>query len=362
LKILHVVRQFYPMIGGIENYVLKLSAEQLKNNEVTVLTLNRSFVDGSVLPEKETINGINIIRIPYIGSKRYPIALSSLKYLKDYDVIHVHCVDFFIDYLAITKLLHKKKIILTTHGGFFHTKKFSLLKILFFNCITRFTIKGCDKVIACGDNDFNIFSKISSKVVKIDNGVNTKPYINNEKLVKIGTIVYVGRIDIHKRIDNIIRVVKAIHDKGFLANLHIIGPDWNKLRPELEKLASQLNINNSVVFKGAVSDQELINEYKEAQIFVSASEYEGFGLSAIEALSSGTLCVVHKNNSFLKLFEDTKFAILSDFSNTEETANKIIEILNLPFDKYNSLSKQAREYANQYSWEYVEQKITKFYN
>ena len=349
------------MIGGIENYVLSLALEQQKNNEVSILTLNRSFVDGEILPATDKIESINIYRIPYKGSNRYPIALSAIKYVKEYDVIHIHCVDFFVDYLAFTKLFHRKKIILTTHGGFFHTKKFGIIKKLFFNFITRFTVKLCDKVIACGDNDYDIFSKISKKVIKIDNGVDIKTYINSEKRVKSNTLIYVGRIDIHKRIDNLIHVVKAIQDKGISVKLRIIGPDWNKQKNKLERLANELNIGGNIVFEGAISSIELIKAYQEATVFLSASEYEGFGLSAIEALSSGTLCVVHKNDSFLKLFDNKEFALLSDFSDYNDTATKIIKLASLPENEYNALSSKARDYAKQYSWEIVEKKITNLY-
>jgi alpha-1,3-mannosyltransferase len=347
------------MIGGIENYVLSLAREQQKDNEVSILTLNRSFVDGKILPATDKVESINIYRIPYSGSHRYPIALSAVKYLKNYDILHVHCIDFFIDYIALTKPFHGKKIILTTHGGFFHTKKFGLLKKVFFHCITRCTIKFCYRVIACSESDYSIITKISSNVTRIDNGVNITPYINTEKKIKPGTFVYVGRIDVHKRIDNLIKVVKALNDNGAPVILHIIGPDWNRQRSELEKFARQLNIPNNIVFDGVISDRELVKSYQEAQLFLSASEYEGFGISAIEALSSGTLCVVHHNDNFKNLFNNKNFAVLTDFSNTDETASRIIALLH--DGTYAELSAQAREFAKQYSWDITGKKITQSY-
>ena len=67
MKILHITRQFYPLIGGMENYVLNLAEQQIKNgHSVTVLTLNRSFVNNEKLSNYEKLdNGIEIYRIPF---------------------------------------------------------------------------------------------------------------------------------------------------------------------------------------------------------------------------------------------------------------------------------------------------------
>ncbi len=362
MKIVHIVRQFYPMIGGIENYVMSLAALQSKNHEVTVITLDRSFMDGKQYPLNESIGNIPIIRIPYKGSNRYPLAPSVLKYLKPFDVVHVHCVDFFMDYLALTKWIHRKKIILTTHGGFFHTAKFGLIKKIFFNFVTRFTIKLYDQVIACGESDYNTFSKISNSIVQIDNGVNTQPYLETEKKVVPGEIVYIGRIDVHKRIDNLIKLIAHLSQRNIKAHLAIVGPDWNRQQDGLVSLANTLDVSDLVEFRGAISNEELIRAYSKAKLFVSASEYEGFGLTAIEALASGTPCVLHNNESFSRLFINKPFAIISDFSDLTNTANKVVSILSMPESDYNQLCDEGRKFAKKYSWNETEQKITNLYS
>jgi alpha-1,3-mannosyltransferase len=44
-----------------------------------------------------------------------------LRHLRDADIVHVHAIDFFFDFLGWTKPLHGKKLVVSTHGGFFHT-------------------------------------------------------------------------------------------------------------------------------------------------------------------------------------------------------------------------------------------------
>jgi alpha-1,3-mannosyltransferase len=284
MKIIHVVRQFYPMIGGLENYVLNLAKEQIrKGNQVSVVTLNRSFIDNKTLSEKETIFDIQIIRIPYWGSLRYPIALSILKYIKGHDIVHVHAVDFFCDYLALTKILHRQKLILTTHGGFFHTAKNHVFKNFFFNTITRFSLRYYDAIIACSSNDYNTFSKISNNVTLIYNGVDVGKYINVPKKTEVGNLITVGRIDSHKGIDKLIIIIGKLKERGINAKLKIIGPDSRNLLNQLQQLTIKLGVENNVIFKGKVSENELVELYSTANIFISASEYEGFGIAVVEA-------------------------------------------------------------------------------
>lgn len=350
------------MIGGIENYVMSLALAQQKTHDVSILTLNRSFIDGNTLPATGNLENIKIIRIPYKGSNRYPLALGTLKYLKDFDIIHIHAVDFFIDFIAFSNLFYRKKIILTTHGGFFHTPKNKLLKKLFFNTVTRFSIKCCYRIIACGDNDYDLFSKLSGKVIKIDNGVNVNRYLHQPKKVVPGELLYVGRIDTHKRIDQLIRATHSLLESGENVHLRIIGPDWNHQKKELLRLVYDLGISKFITFEGAVSDSVLIEACQTAHVFLSASEYEGFGIAAVEALASGTLGVVHPNDSFKKLFPEKPFIILSDYNDSSISATRIKNILNLTTTEYHELSEQARNFSKTFSWDLVAQTITDQYN
>src|SRR5688572_9507707 len=102
MRITHVVRQFHPAIGGMEDVVWQLARTQVLNGHtVRVVTLDRLFEapPSARLPRHDTLAGIDIIRIPFVGSTRYPLAFSALKFIRTADVVHVHGLDFFFDYL-----------------------------------------------------------------------------------------------------------------------------------------------------------------------------------------------------------------------------------------------------------------------
>ena len=114
MRIVHVVRQFYPAIGGFESVVYELAATQVAGgHSVRVVTLDRLFKTETPgkLSARDAVSGIEIVRIPYVGSTRYPIAPSVLKHIRDADIVHVHAIDFFYDFLAWTKPLHRRKLV-----------------------------------------------------------------------------------------------------------------------------------------------------------------------------------------------------------------------------------------------------------
>lgn len=360
MKILHIVRQFYPMVGGMENFVMSLANQQIENgHEISVLTLDRNFMNREKLAKHDSINGISVIRIPYIGSKKYPLAFSCIKYLKGNDVIHIHGVDFFVDYLSLTKKFHRSRLICHTHGGYFHTQWGFGIKKVFFNTISRLTFKFVDKVIAISSNDYTIFNKITQRIVLIYNGVNVEKYdVTKEK--SQGTLITVGRIDIHKRVDNLIKVVLYLNENGTEAKLRIVGPDWKGLQDKLNQIIPS-KYHDKVIFVGKVNDSELTNEYRQAHLFVSASEYEGFGLTAIEALASGTMVILNDIESFNYFLKDQQFGEIVNFNNIPESALAIKKLLELKESEYEQMSDEARKYASRYSWVNIEKEIYKVY-
>jgi len=119
MKVAHVVRQYLPSVGGMEEVVRNLAQYQKTKTryEPTVITLDRVFREpGRPLPHSETIDGIPVRRLSFSGSERYPICPQILGALSDADLVHVHGIDFFFDYLALTRIMHGKPLIASTHG------------------------------------------------------------------------------------------------------------------------------------------------------------------------------------------------------------------------------------------------------
>lgn len=221
MYIVHVARQFRPAIGGIESVVEALASAQVAaGHKVRVVTLNRIFKKshGDRLPGREEINGIEVIRIPFFGSTRYPIAPSVLKFIRDADLVHIHAIDFFFDFIGWTKPLHRRRLVVSTHGGFFHTQYAAALKRIYFSTITRLSLTWYDGVAAVSASDFALFSRLRQHgIVCIENGVDVRRYAGAGPHKPLKSIAYIGRFAENKRLDRVI---------GFIAALRRYDKEW----------------------------------------------------------------------------------------------------------------------------------------
>jgi len=354
MKILQIARQFYPSVAGVEKFVQDLSRHLIRRrHQVAVITLNRCFYMDGILPAKDIVEGVQVYRIPYWGHQRFFLAPSVLKFVGDYDLLHVHNIDFFLDFLVLTRWWHRKPIVLSTHGGFFHTKTLTAVKKLYFNTVTRWTINGADIVIADSDHDRELFSRITKKVVQIDNGIDFSGFSDITKSPIPGLLVYVGRLVSNKRVDNLIKALPFIRNKYPDARLIIIGADFEGIGSALKRLAETLGVAESVTFTGIVNQEDLRDYLARAHLFLSASEYEAFGISILEAMASGTVPVVNDINPLRGFVRHGETGFLTDFSAPEAAARVIVEALTLDYNALRIIGKRAQEEAQKYAWEKV---------
>src|SRR5579871_4630871 len=246
MRIIHVVRQFFPAVGGLENVVEALAAAQVaQGHQVGVVTLDRLFKTAAPrrLPPREIRNGIAIERIPFFGSHRYPVALTFLSKIKDADIVHVHGIDFFVDYLAWTKAIHKKTLVLSTHGGFFHTSFAQRVKQLYFGTMTRLSLTCFAGVAAVSASDFKRFSPVRGHgMVCIENGVEIAKYRDASSPTPQKRMMFLGRLAQNKRLDRLLEFLCTLRqlDPGW--TLVIAGRPWDVSVEDLEALAARLGI------------------------------------------------------------------------------------------------------------------------
>ena len=324
MKIVQISNHFYPCIGGVERIALDTSEGLIrKGHSLKVISLNRCANSGKKLKEKEKFRNILIERIPFIDFKYYKIAPGIFEKVKWADIIHVHGIGFFSDFLILTKALHKKPIIISTHGGIFHTKNISFLKVIYFYGIQKILLHFADKIIAVSRNDYKRFSEISDKVELIENGIDILKFKQGKKIKN--TFLYLGRFSKNKRVDKLLEVFSYLKKKNF--SLLIAGTDWDNLLKDYQNKSMELGIDGKVGFIVNPDEQQTKDLYASSDYFVSASRYEGFGLALVEAMASGSIPIVHKNEGFSTIIENNKSGFLVNFSNPEKTAGKILEIM-----------------------------------
>jgi alpha-1,3-mannosyltransferase len=333
LKILHVVRQFHPNRGGLEDFVANLAREQvLTGCDVRILTCDRLFSHPERrLPAQATFDGMKIQRLPFYGSTRYPLVPSLLWHLGDADIVHVHAIDFFFDALALTKPLHRKPLVATTHGGFFHTADHAGLKRLWFNGPTRLSARAYGAIVGCSESDAGQFSQIAGeKVLTIENGVDLSKFAGSASGDLVRSIVTVGRFSKNKRLDRLIAMTAELRKRNPEWHLHIAGIPSDLSPSDLQGMIDAAGVSSNMTVHVDLTDSDLRGLFARASFFVSASEYEGFGIALIEAMSGGFRCFVHPNASFRTLAARHPSVRLADFSDPAEVADMLEAAYNHP--------------------------------
>lgn len=354
--IVHVTRQFLPNRGGLEDVIYNLCRQLVKRGfRVRVVTLDRLFSNPDLaLPKTELIDGIEVVRIPWRGSSRYPVAPQVFRHIRDADLVHVHAVDFFFDALSWTRLLHGRPLVATTHGGFFHTTNHARIKKIWFQTVTRLSCMGYRQLACCSLSDATLFRRIAGEqTIMIENGADLSKFSDRGSKVPTRRVVTIGRFSSNKRLDHLIRTMVPLVRKDPAWRLDIVGVESDLNRADLERLVSDTGLQDKIGLHVGLSNEEVAALLGQASIFASASEYEGFGLVAIEAMSAGLVPILHENQAYRELAKKHRLLTITDFSNPE-TAAKAVEA---GFARLQAEGGELRDKLMQdaaiYSWETV---------
>ena len=354
MRVLHVIHNFLPCVGGMEAYLYNLCKYSRKSGiECSVVCLNKCPQGTGKLKAHETIDGIKVERIPYVDLGIYKFAPSVLKKVLNSgaDILHIHGIGFFSDFLSLTKPIHKKPIVLSTHGGIFHTKAHSRLKDFYFNNWEKMIARNFDVVAACSKNDYALFKKISKNIVLIENGMDYKFFSGAKNKAKPNTFIYVGRISKNKRVDLLIEAIAIVQHKIPNVKLTIAGEDFENLLPNLKKMVNEKNLQKNVQFAvGKFSPEEVRAFYASSEFFVSASQYEGFGISAIEAMASGCVPILNDIDSFRDFIKRSGAGFIVNFENPEAAAKTILNATALSKKQKEKLRANGKDFAGEFDW------------
>jgi alpha-1,3-mannosyltransferase len=352
MRILQITRQYAPSTGGLASAVEGLSrAVQAAGHEVSIVTLKKIFETGEMAPAESVVNGVNVSRIGHWGSRRYPIATSVLKCMNGSDLLHIHAVDFFVDFLSLSRIFHRRPLVLSTHGGYFHTQWLARFKAAYFRTVTRRTLKHVAAIVCVSEHDFEVFSSIvpKEKLHLVRNGVQVESYSNVRKEITPGLLVGIGRVSPNKGIDRLIRAIADLRKTRADVQLIWAGPDEEGRIAQLRTQAQQAGVADCVKFIGRVETTEIESLLSRANLFVSSSSYEGYGLSTVEAMSSGTVPVVTRVGIHPQIIRDGENGFLVD-GDADSLANALRLALQLEPDTLATMGQQARELSAMCTW------------
>lgn len=168
-------------------------------------------------------------------------------------------------------------------------------------------------------------------------------------------ILYVGVIGHHKNIMGLLRAFSIVRKNGFEIPLVLAGPPGSAWE-EVKTWIADKDFKNSVYLTGLIyqDNEELIDLYNGASLFVFPSFYEGWTSPPLEAMACGTPVITSNCSSLPETVGDA--AIKVDPNNTKELAYEMERVLS---DKtlQSELIKKGFDHIALHTWEKAAAKL-----
>lgn len=280
--------------------------------------------NGGILPTLKA-NKFYYLTVPLFLLFEVLAILKLVKKLKP-DIIHAHWIIPQGLTAYINFLINKTSYVVTSHGsdlhslGLFFLKKIILTKAKKITVVSSYLKEEIKKI------DPNLLSK--TEVIPM--GVDTKQFNPNKYDESIKKkygitgkfILFVGRLAPEKGVKYLIDAMLLVFRKLPDTKLLIIGS--GSLEQELKNQVKKLDIESNVIFLGSIKYENLPPYYATADIFVSTSIKEGFGLTLVEALMSGCSVIGTNVGGIRDIISKSN---LIKQRNKSALSNKIIEEL-----------------------------------
>jgi L-malate glycosyltransferase len=346
IRVLMVVRLFYPWVGGTERQALKL-AQQLAAKGVIVEITTGWWFRGT--PQREVVGGVSVFRNHTLwemfgirGLRKfggYLYILSLIFYLWrhrfHYDIIHVHGLNYhtFAAVLAgrwfrrktVTKVANSGQAsdILKMHKGQqLALSRYMLPAALRSDCFVALTETIAAELTKAGVS--------STHIANLVNGVESERIVAKSSYVlhQPPKLIYVGRLHAQKGVDILLRAVEQLmaQHPSHRVCLQIVGdgPLWDFLH----SLAEQLGISRQVQFLGQTD--QVLEQLSQADIFVLPSRAEGLSNALLEAMACGLPVVVSDVPGNVDVVTDGKTGLLFTAEDPNSLAQALVSLLGQP--------------------------------
>jgi N-acetyl-alpha-D-glucosaminyl L-malate synthase BshA len=250
------------------------------------------------------------------------------------DLLHVHYAIPHASAAYMAKMIVKAEgidipVITTLHG----TDITLVGKDKTYAPVVAFSINQSDAITAVSNNlrdeTYNTFY-IQKEIEVIHNFVdvarfNRKPIDAFQKVIApLGEriVVHASNFRKIKRIQDVIRIFHQIVQQ-IPAKLLLVGDGPE--RPLAEELARELDIFNDIKFLGKQQDMEEI--FAVTDLFLLPSEYESFGLAALEAMAAGTAVVCSNAGGLPEIIQQGVCGYMANVGDVNAMANFSMDIL-----------------------------------
>lgn len=315
MRVLYVYKDYYPVVGGIENHI-RLICQGLRDYadiEPTVLVTNTTHRTAI-----EEIDGVRVIKAARLANvSSAPISLELFRWIRrlEADLTHLH-FPYPIGELAFLLAGRSRKLLITYHSDIVRQKY--LLQI--YKPFLRRLLERADAITVSNPNYIASSPYLrphAAKCVVIPHGADLRQFTATESTWRrvqeirqqyaSPLLLFVGLLRYYKGLPFLIQAMPHIQAKLLIAGAGPQGQEW-------QALTHQLGLDHQVFFLGRVSDEEKLALYYACDVFVLPSIHrsESWGAVQVEAMACGkpVICTeLGTGTSFVNLDGVTGFVV-----------------------------------------------------
>ena len=352
--------------GGLNVYVQQISKQLANENNVTVVTAEKAenfktdnldfysldlFEPGLSVDDKE------------IHLQEFKIKLEENFELENFDIIHAH---YWLSGLIAKQISEEKNIpyVFSSHSLGVFLEGYNKERV------------DCEKMVMTSSNFVTASShyehvmisenyKIDeNKIKKITPGLDRKIFTPDLNLPRENIFLSIGRIQEQKRQLETIKFLNNFRkiDNNFLCYF-IGGPSGKSgddYLAELKESVKEFNLESHVEFLGNLPQTKIKDFMNKSKLLIHTSQYETFGLVAIEANSMGVPILSINTGSLIEIIENNKNGYFAEDFMDNHANNFVKDLLN-DDDYFNNVMNQCIQKSEKYNWEVTADSLLKTY-
>ena len=286
MQILHVYKDYFPVLGGIENHIRVLAeAQAAAGHSVTVLVC-----DPGHTTRFEVQNGVRIIKAGRLATAAsMPLSLSQpwRLFSSSPDIVHVQS-PYPLGELSAFLLKWRRPLVISYQSDIVRQRGWLHL----YGPLLRRVLRHAERILVSSPRYLETspwLQLVADKCVVVPLGVDIHRFAPPPRAYQgQPTLLFVGRLRYYKGLDTLIRAMVELSEE---VHLRIVGS--GEMADSLQTLSAELELLDRVHFVGEVSDADLPAEYHRASLFVlpANARAEAFGMVLLEAMASGLPCV-----------------------------------------------------------------------
>ena len=352
--------------GGMSIYVQQISRHLSEKNNVTVVTGEKaeSFKDHNL----EFIS-LNIFE-PELNVEDKEIYLQEFKNkleesvdLKSFDVIHAH---YWLSGLVGKEISNELNIpfIFTSHSLGVFLDGYNKERV------------DCEKIVMTSSNlvtASSVFETMliadsykvdENKIKKITPGVDREIFSPDLSIKKENVFLSIGRIQEQKgqlqTLEFLNNFKKTENDFKCIFIGGPSGKHGNEYLKELKETVENFNLDTHVEFMNSLPQTKIVDLLNKAKLLIHTSQFETFGLVAIEANAMGVPVLTDNNGSLIEIIENNKNGYLSENLVNRDVNNFVHNLLN-ENQKFEEISLSCIEKSKKYDWVKTASDLESFY-